>query len=303
MSISTKKFQALVFLLLFCGAAPVSAADDPAALAEAALAKNDTRTADYWLAAGLAGGAADKELEPVLSKRHIAPGGFLSSRYDPEFTDWFVRSIRPRWGVKANRPGGVVEIAKSAFGVYYASVGAAPELVNFFRPEGEKASEPLLLTLAGTKPRPSLYAGKQINGQPATEFPSVALGTGRHAIHYVWTPEFYDLDGDGTPEIWVRYNMIWGNGFRQLLDIYRIKNGGSLELVKRFTGDSEGLARRLEGSKVEVRRGVGSKPGLSHFDFDRQHTEIWLYKGGAFKKIYQADIPHALLDKSWKETV
>lgn len=308
----SRTFCLIAFALLFAGASFAATTGSGAAhwLSEAkkALEKKDLRKADLWLARCLASGAQGPELAGLMTKRDLPPAAFISGAYDRSFVDWFESVVRPRWGrgdADKRARYGSVEIESVTGGDYFATVVAAPELQSWLVSESEGVSRPLVLALGSAKPAPLVYAGKQVGGRTLIQFPAVRLTTANKPLHKVWPPEIADLDGDGVPEIWVRYNLIWGNGYTQVLSLYKIKDDSSLSLMKEFRGENEGIARRLSDGRVEVAAGFGSKPGLSHFLYDKHRLETWAYQKGKriFVKVASKEIPHLLRSKDWEKFV
>ena len=126
------------------------------------------------------------------------------------------------------------------------------------------------------------------------------LDTGTNHIQRIWPLEFHDLDGDGKDELWVRYNKAWADGFSQELAIYRIKDN-SLELIKKFEGLAEGIARRLDGNKIQVGTGFTDNSAIGHIGYDQHHLEIWEYEKGKFVKTSEKNVPHILWSDEWKK--
>ena len=95
-------------------------------------------------------------------------------------------------------------------------------------------------------------------------------------------------------------NATAGDGFRQVLEAYRIASGETLVLDKRFTGDFEGIARLLEDGTVEVASGFTAS-GAGHLDFEQHRVERWSYVGDSWKKVESKEIPHLLRREDWKK--
>lgn len=296
-----------VILLAFIFS-PVYAADLKSCLdnAEQSLSRADLRMADFWMARYLGQGGETKSAADFLVRRSPSPSGFLSSLYDDEFVDWFVSSARGLWGVTQDRvreARGTVEVASSVFGDHFAAVSAAPELQYWYVQKGEGMSPPLLMVVGSSRTRVALLAGRLSSGRPAAYFPAAFLNMRKHALQYVWPPEFADLDGDRVPELWVRYNLLWSNGYQQVLDVFRINAEGPLTLLKEFRGENEGTARRLPDNRVEVATGFGSRKGLAHLNYDRHTVTAYIYKEGEFVKDSSKVVPHLLQSKAWKDTL
>ncbi len=279
--------------------------------AENAIAAGDKKEADFWMARYLGlsstdpgSGHSSNDLDMLIKKRKLAPKGFISSDWDKDFIEWFEKSIYPRWGADENK----IRTKQHSFVVaetryqekYFVTVVAYPELELWHVVENGLVSRPLLLVMGSFSERPTLFFGKIFKGAPSFQFNPLFLDTKKRSLHYVWKPEFYDLDQDGIPEVWVRFNISWGNGFSQILDIYRIHNDSELVLLKRFQSGDEGFVRRLSDGQVELGSAFGSQKIQSRLSNDRHHLETWQYQKGEFKKISEQDVPFLLKSSDWK---
>ena len=262
--------------------------------ADTALAISDRKTADFYVARYLgvcsraeAEACPTEALAPFLKKRRLEPKAFLPSSWDPAFIDWFEKSVRERWSVPSERVrerSRSFEIAQTTYeDKYFVTVVAYPELQQWHVLKDGFASRAMLLAMAGYRDHPTLFFGKIFKGSPAQSYPTF-LDTQKRALHYLWKPEFYDLDHDGVPEIWLRYNLAWGNGYSQVLEIYRIRPNGKLELFHHFQGEPNGYARRMEGGSVEL-------AGMSRSSSASYHLETWSFEDKVFKKSSEEDIP------------
>lgn len=298
---------------LLAASAPAADFDALYKKAEAALARRDAERADFYVARCLGLAAASPEaaernaaVERLYEKNPPPPEAFISSSYDPAFLEWFENAMRPLWGAPEERVReryGSVEVRSVREGRFFAAVTAYPKIEAWFTADDARLGSTRLLLAVGSSEkgrRATLIAGKYVEGRRAVPFRPVEFNSRSHALQYVWEPFFDDADGDGKPELWLRYNLTWGNGYRQFLDVYSI--GESLTLLRRFEGANEGLARRV-GANVETAAGRGSKGGLSHFDHDVHRIETWEWRDGDFEKTAERDVPHLLRSGAWKETV
>ena len=256
-------------------------------------------------------GKSAKDLELLFEKRNFSPGGFLSGQYDPEFLQWLTEISYGQWGVSEDRVRekyGSVEIRNvSSDGKYFLTVVAYPELQAWFTwtspdAHGDSSQTRRILALSSFKNKPLVFAGRLVGGAPAFAFPAVTLGVRIHALHYLWTPEFHDLDGDGVPEIWLRYSLARENGFSEVLDIYKMGDGG-LDLLKEFEAFPEGIARRTVDGQVELGWSVPSRSDLPPMEYDRHRFERWEYRSGKFEKVSENEMPNIFKSKEWKKYV
>jgi hypothetical protein len=91
----------------------------------------------------------------------------------------------------------------------------------------------------------------------------------------------------------VRFNLAWGNGFCQVLEVYRVGDR-TLERLHRFQGVNDGFARRLADGSVEVADSVRAEQ-------DVHRVETWRYEDKAFKKIDEKKVPFILKSSRWRD--
>lgn len=271
--------------------------------AEQAIDKGDIKTADFWLARYMGLTAFNEKVEknytdvyPLLNKRaeSLAPTSFISGYYDEEFLDFFVRGSYRPWGIDEkgiDERSHSFEIASASNGKYFASIIASPWLEGWYI-VGDKPRNAVLCLGENVQ----IISGKLENNKPIKRYEKINLAIGEHPLHFVWPAEFYDLDNDSIPEIWIRYIATLGNGFSQMLDIYKIKDDTQLILLKKFEGLAEGIARRLPDGSIEVGEGFGEG---GHMGYDKYRIETWQYKNGELRKTGERVIPHILLSEEW----
>jgi hypothetical protein len=85
--------------------------------------------------------------------------------------------------------------------------------------------------------------------------------------------------------------LAWGNGFRQILDVYRIRNESELVFLKRFDAGEEGVAKLFPDGRILV---IRSQP-------KGHHLEQWGYKEGTFQMSSGPDIPNLLVSNAWRD--
>jgi hypothetical protein len=271
--------------------------------AEDATVKGDILQSDFWMARymGLTElnkmtKRAPRDLLPLFKKRaDLEPKAFISGKYDEDFIDFFVRAVRTLWrgaekGVAMGKRQFIVQAFKDEH--YFVEILASPELE-----EWAILKKPSVVAVLPLGSNLEIFSGLIKNGSPIKHFNKVAFNIGEGSI-YIWPVEMHDLDGDGTPEIWIRYMKAWADGFSQELAIYKIKDNSELVLLKEFSGEAEGVARRLDGNKIEVGTGFTDN-AVGHLGFDQTHLEEWEYKNGKFLKTSEKDVPHILWSKNW----
>ena len=302
--------KSAAFVLLFVLAAPPVLSAEPLTgpsellkKADEALDRADRKKADFYVARYLGvcataetGACRDEALEPILKKRELEPKAFVPADWDPAFLDWFEKSIRARWGVEPERVrerGRSFEIAQSLYrDKYFVTVVAYPVLELWHAVKDGVISRPMALPMGSFHDRPTLFFGKMMKGASFQSHP-LFLDTQKRTLHAVWKPEFFDLDRNGEPEVWVRFNLAWGNGFAQMLDVYTIEEEKELKLLHRFQGTNDGFARRLEDGSVEVSSSVRTAPNT-------QRVETWRFENGKFKKTAEKQVPSILRSSEWR---
>ena len=273
------------------------------------MARRDKPKADFYIARCLSfvlnGRDASKtaaDLQPLIKRRSLLPTAFLPASYNPEFLEWFEVSVNKRWDPSPERIQerlGIVEVTRSSQDNYFASVGAYAEMQTW-HVQADDGTRPMTLAMGSAKKKPFLIAGKFVGGTAPKLFKTVPLGVASHALHYAWKPDIVDLDGDGVPEIWLRYNIAWGNGFTQVLAIYKITDEYEPVLFKEFRGANDGVARRVDDNRVEVATGFGSHVGLSPMEYDKHRLETFEFRDGQFVKTGESEVSHLLKGPDWK---
>jgi hypothetical protein len=278
--------------------------------AEKAVAAGQKKEADFWMARYLGLTMAPNakgdyfDLLPLFKKREdlTRPVSFISGRYSDNFLDFFFRGTYLFWAIPDE---GIDEerhefiIRQDSDGRYFAQIKAVPYLEAWLYTR--EKTQTRVIPLGDFKQPPVLIVGTLKDGQPEKFFKAFELETEEHPLHYIWPVEFHDLDGDGVPEVWVRYNAAWADGFSQRLDIYKIKKSDELALVKRFEGLAEGIARRLPDGKIEVGYGYTDQDGVGHLGYDRHRIETWEYKNGEHVKVAERTVPHLLWGDDWEK--
>ena len=270
------------------------------------------KKADFYLARyiGLAARYPEskktrKDLEELLRKRQLNPKAFLPGDFDPDFLEWFEKGLDARWGTEETRTKEKFLSIETENMVsdaqYFATVTMVPELQSWFVMKEGSSPRAMMLVLGSARDNPLIFCGRLFQSAPAIYFHPLELPTQKHAVHFFWTPEFYDLDKDGTPELWLRYNLAWDNGFVQVLGIYKLGEQNQWVLLKEFRGENEGIARHLGGDKVELAIGFGSRNEILRMNFDRHHLQVWEFKKGEFHKIFEKKVPHILKNSGWKK--
>ena len=274
-----------------------------------AMADKNVRQADFWLARylGLTTFSEDRahspnDLIPLFEQRRdLVPTAFMSGRYAEGFLQFFAQGGYALWAVpeaRANAADATYAIRTYADARYFVELIASPRL-EAWTIIGDHPGETVIPLVAATPPA-VLMAGTLDGGKPARSFPRVALNTEGDGLQYVWPIEAHDLDGDGIPEIWLRYNQAWADGFSQVLAIYKIEQNAALVLFKRFEGHAEGIARRVADGTIEVAEGFAQHEGTGHLGFDRHHIETFVFQDGAFVKTAERDVPHLLWGEDWR---
>jgi len=307
----------LVMFLLFLLFTQLSFARDDAYYAglyekaSQAIKKGNQADADFYLARYIGVSFLDKEskkdisdLYPLFKSYKVSsPTAFISGKYSDDFIEWFVFSSNAQWGQdddddldpKTHSCG----LASGESKDYIATVIGSPYLEGWSIIK-DKGSKTAILTLIDSSQKPYIVVIKHENSIPKKVFEKMYFDIGENHIQRIWPLEFHDLDGDGRDELWVRYNKAWADGFSQELAIYKIKDN-SLELFKKFEGLAEGIARRLEGNKIQIGRGFSDKSTVGHLGFDQHHLEIWEYKNGKFVKTSEKNVPHILWSDEWQK--
>lgn len=275
--------------------------------AEQAIKEEDHQKSDFYSARymgkSLFNEDTDKsitDLYPLFKEQNLLSTSLLSRAYDMEFIEWFVYSPARYWAndmVIWEDIQYAFKINGAGNGNYYVVISAYPFIEAWSVTGQETAYSTAFVALAK---KPFIVSGELTDGKSSKEFEEVELDVYDLALQHIWKPEFHDLDNDGIPEIWLRYNITQGTGFFQELVIYKIEND-KLLLFKKFTGDAEGIARRLEDGTIEVAEGFTDSKATGHLGYDQHHFETFEYKNGEFVKVSEKDVPHILHSEVWKD--
>ena len=236
-----------------------------------------------------------QDLEALLKKRRLSPKAFIPGDWDKDFLEWFEKGPYARWGVPESRvreKARSFEIHNAVSGEkYFITFVAYPEMELWYLLENGLSTRRLVLVMGSASDRPTVFFGRTFKSKSSFQFSPLYVDTKKRSLHYVWKPEFFDLDKDGVPEVWLRYNIAWGNGYSQVLECYRIQNDSELSLLKRFQSGPGGVARRLPDGDVEL----GSDAG------EQTHFETWKYSDAIFKKIFEEDRPSVVRTPAWRD--
>ena len=233
-------------------------------------------------------------------RKDLVPTAFLSGKYSDDFIEFFIMGPCSLWdipdeGIKED--GFEFSVRGDSDKDYFAEIIVSPRLESWSILK--KNNSVAVIPLVSSEKAPFIVSGRLKDDKPIKHFTKYNIDVDGHFLQYIWPIEFHDLNGDGIPEIWVRYNMAWGDGFSQRLDIYQIKDDKELILLKRFEGNAEGIARRLKNGIIEVGEGFTNKEATGHLGYDQIHIQTFEYKNGVFTKISEKDIPHMLWSKDW----
>jgi len=278
--------------------------------AEKAIQENKIQESDFWLARYIGLTAFNKEtkrnytdLYPLFKMRKdLVPTAFLSGKYSDDFIEFFIMGPSALWGIPdegVDENAFKFEVRGNTEKDYFAEIVISPRLESWSILK--KNNSTAVIPLVSSEKAPFIVSGRLKNDKPVKHFAKYNIDVDGHFLQYIWPIEFHDLNGDGIPEIWVRYNLAWGDGFSQRLDIYQIKNDKELVLFKRFEGNAEGIARRLKSGLIEVGEGFTNKEATGHLGYDQIRIQTFEYKKGAFVKVSEKNIPHILWSKDWSK--
>ncbi|MCM8826888.1 MAG: hypothetical protein NC904_05145 [Candidatus Omnitrophica bacterium] len=276
--------------------------------AKEAIKKKDTEKSEFYLAQLIGKIIFHHQEErfeslfPLFKELNLdKPTSLISAKFNEEFLKWFIESPALYWKDNKNiqdQNKFLFKLTENNDGEYSILVLGCPFLEGWYLVEKDDLSI-VVIPLISFSRKPQIIVS-QLKGDTLKEIAKIDLDTEDHPLQYIWKPELYDLDKDGVPEIWLRYNKTWATGFSQELAIYKIEDE-KVKLWKKFEGVAEGIARRLEGNKIEVGFGTTDKEGIGHLGFDQTHLEIYEYRNEDFVKISDKTIPHILWTEDWKK--
>lgn len=269
-----------------------SASENPETFLERAsrlLRDRDRRGADFWFARYL-GAVTSEPLSDAASEflldRRLDPKVFTTPNPDSAYLEWMERTNREQWSPadprQVREAQRSVEIASSAQDRYRASVVAYPEIQRWYATQGPNVLRQLVLAVGRIDRRPVLFVAGESGGQPRYLRP-IVLYEQTAMLLYARAPEFHDADGDGVPEVWVRYALLWHDGPAEALSVYRI-GAERPELVRQFLAGTGGLVRRLGDGTVEINRSAENGRFL---------RESWACSDGEFQLLGQESLETA----------
>lgn len=272
--------------------------------AAAALADDRKGQARLWIACSLgqtlrtpaATFRADL-LTPLLDRLGVKPTAFLSGRFAPGFLDFFMEGSWSLWacdGAPKDPARGGILMAEFRFGSRFVAFWGTPMLEEYMLIGGPYALTRMLLAPSAET---RIVIGRYGNdGDPFSEA-ELTLDAG--LIQFIVDAGLSDIDGDGSPDLFVRYNRLTASGFTQVLDVFSPDGDGSVTRRYRFEGEAEGYARNLGGGRVEVARGISAQGG-GHLANDRERIEVWRFRDGRPVKESTRVAPHRLFHEGWE---
>jgi hypothetical protein len=211
-----------------------------------------------------------------------------------------VSSTYPQWDAP-DRGADVERLAMIVAGVsdgrHFVQVVGSPTLRSWAI-LGQDASS-MLHVIDGSRPI-ELLSGTSAEGTPEEYFPGRRIDTGGADVHSFHRPRFVDLDGDGVNEVAIRYTVIAGNGFSQVLELFRVVAEVGLERIAAFRSGPEGFARLTPEHDVLVARAFPSRSDLGHLAWDRTAIERHGLVDGEWRKVAEEDVPNVLHSRAFE---
>ena len=167
-----------------------------------------------------------------LEQRGIKPTSFISGKYSRDFlTDFFSASLFQWESSSFDEQNSVIltEFGIDQVSGHYAVIWGAPRLEKWSIIGGQSSSSYLL-----GYARAFVVVGQyndQKNPVPCNSFELSG------PLSKVYSPEFYDLNQDGFPELLIKFNTTVADGFIQSLNIFKSSNGSdfcNVDLLKTF---------------------------------------------------------------------
>ncbi len=167
-----------------------------------------------------------------IEQRGIKPTSFISAKYSRDFlTDFFSASLF-QW--KSSSVDEQNSVILTEFGIdpssgHYAVIWGTPRLEKWSI-IGTQNSSSYLLGYARAVVVVGQY-NEQKNPVPCNSFELSG------PLSKVYSPEFYDFNQDGFPELLIKFNTTVADGFIQSMEIFDSSNGSDFcnsELIKTF---------------------------------------------------------------------
>ena len=231
-----------------------------------------------------------------LELRGIKPTSYISGKYSQDFLADFFSASLFQWGSSSfDEQNGVV---LTEFGIdeasgHYAVIWGTPRLEKWSI-IGDQISSSYLLGYD----RAVVVVGQyndQKNPVPCNSFELSG------PLSKVYSPEFYDLNQDGFPELLIKFNTTVADGFIQSLNIFKSSNSSdfcSRNLIKTFDARngfilndegnfSVGVEVPLEGESVLT----ASQHEVTQISFDGLDAKI-LEKSKVPNVFHRADVKY-----------
>ncbi len=280
-------------------------ADAHLSKARAAQQAGDQRKRDFWLArfmgevrknSAVTRSFADaQDLFTVVNQE--SPSCQLSGKFSAEFWQWFVKRSQEQWGVLNNMAverdhnfemaNGEGNISEGYLASYFSALFISPQIVTC-----QVNAQLEVLAISQVQQEPFLLSGKMVPGEYTMYFRNIPFALSGYPLLAVWAPKYADIDGDKIPEAFYRYNVLTENSFDQELTIYKFE-GDLPKFFKKFVASDGGIARKIDGKKIQVAQGNSLGGQLV--------VETLEYDGRDFVVVDRETIENPFVTEEWKQ--
>jgi hypothetical protein len=272
---------------------------------QTAIEQKNSKDADFYLARYMGLLVTEKtdkkfsDLYPLFEQYEtLKVDAAINGNFDNDFINWYIFAGHSMWGASTTirTSDGAMEVNNSSNGKVFVGVFGFPYLQKAtIVGAGNTKEETIVLALIK---KPFLVFGKVEKENPVlNSIKEIPLDM-NSPVQYVFKPEFYDIDKDGSEEVFIRYNKTWTTGFSQVLDIYKIEND-TLVKWERFEGLSEGIAKR-QGDTILIGEGSSDR-AKGHMEQNKTLFCTFEYKNNKWIQSNQSTVEHILCNKKWSK--
>ena len=215
--------------------------------------KGEFNKSDFYLALHINNEVKNPQIEiPIvfdkLIERGMKPTSFIDGKYSFEFLTFFFSDTLFQWNSNIydeNSRVILTRVGKNMDNNLYVAVWGRPRM-EMWSVIGEDSNNSFLLGYADAD---VVVGNYNSNDQP---IPCNAFNLSGPFTH-LYNSTFFDIDKDGFPEMFIKFNLNVADGFIQSLNIYKSKNNNDFcerSLIKEFSARNGFI--KQEGNKITI---------------------------------------------------
>lgn len=215
--------------------------------------ENKLNEANFYLALHINNEIEDFQTEipnifDKLIERGMKSTSFIDGQYSFEFLTFFFSDTLFQWNSNIydeNSHVILTRVGKNEDNNLYAAVWGRPRM-EMWSVIGDDSNNSFLLGYADAD---VVVGNYNSNDQP---IPCNAFNLSGPFTH-LYNPTFFDIDKDGFPEMFIKFNLNVADGFIQSLNIYKSKNNNDFcerSLIKEFSARNGFIKQK--GNKITI---------------------------------------------------